>query len=137
VTLSELARLAPSRIIILGGPGAVADAVADQLVAYASDGLSRWAGADRYATAAAVSAAVFPGGADVVFVATGANFPDALAGGPGGGVLGGPILLTGRDSVPQVTLSELARLAPSRIIILGGPGAVADAVADQLATYVS
>ncbi len=98
--------------------------------------VARWSGADRYATAAAVSAAAFPGGADVVFVATGANFPDALAGGPAGGALGGPILLTGKDSVPAATLAEIVRLGPQRIVILGGSAAVSEAVRAQLQALV-
>jgi hypothetical protein len=109
------------------------------LYGHGSDGapsagdVSRWAGADRFATAAAVSASAFPGGADVAFVATGANFPDALAGGPAGGVLGGPILLTDRDTIPQATLDELRRLGPSQVVILGGAAVVTDNVATQLA----
>ncbi|HYM53052.1 MAG TPA: S8 family serine peptidase, partial [Candidatus Dormibacteraeota bacterium] len=43
---------------------------------------ARLAGADRYATAAAVSAASFGAGVPVAYVATGTNFPDALAAGP-------------------------------------------------------
>ena len=96
----------------------------------------RWFGPDRFATAAAVSAAVFPDGADVAFVATGANFPDALAGGPAGGLQHGPILLTGRDTLPQATITELQRLDAENIVVLGGPGAVSAAVANQLQTYL-
>ena len=96
----------------------------------------RWFGPDRFATAAAVSAALFPPGVDVAFVATGANFPDALAGGPAGGIQQGPILLTGRDTLPQATSTELQRLNTARIVLLGGPGAVSDAVANQLQTYL-
>ncbi|HET7668140.1 MAG TPA: glycosyl hydrolase family 18 protein, partial [Mycobacterium sp.] len=42
---------------------------------------TRLAGADRYATAAAISAASFSPGVAVAYLATGATFPDALAGG--------------------------------------------------------
>jgi putative cell wall-binding protein len=132
-TLTELARLGPQTIIVLGGPAVVSDAVIGQLTPFGS--VQRWSGEDRYATAAAVSAAAFPQGATVAFVATGANFPDALAGGPAGGVTGGPILLTGRDSVPTATLTELARLGPQTIVILGGPSAVSDSVLNQLAAF--
>src|SRR3972149_1259626 len=46
---------------------------------------ARLAGRDRYATAAAISAATFAPGVPVVYVATGLDFPDALAGPAGGG----------------------------------------------------
>ncbi|MEW5991619.1 MAG: cell wall-binding repeat-containing protein, partial [Chloroflexota bacterium] len=42
--------------------------------------VNRIAGGDRYATAAYISASTFAPGAPVVYVATGLNFPDALAG---------------------------------------------------------
>lgn len=50
-------------------------------------------GGDRFATAALVATQFFPG-PTVVGIATGANFPDALAGGAYMGMLGGPVLLT-------------------------------------------
>ncbi|HEU0236863.1 MAG TPA: cell wall-binding repeat-containing protein, partial [Candidatus Limnocylindrales bacterium] len=53
----------------------------------------RYAGSDRYATAAAISAAHYAPGVAVAYVATGANFPDALAGAAVAGNLGGPLLL--------------------------------------------
>src|SRR5680860_516169 len=73
----------------------------------------RLAGSNRYATAAAVSAATFAEGVDVAFIATGENFPDALAGGPLAGSRGAPVLLTGRDALPAETAAELDRLEPA------------------------
>ena len=96
---------------------------------------SRLAGGDRYATAAALSQARFGSGASTVFIATGGSFPDALAGSPAAAAANGPILLTARDGLPGPTANELSRLRPSRIVILGGPGVVSDAVAGQLAGY--
>jgi hypothetical protein len=51
------------------------------------------AGGDRYATAVAVSAWRFRSKVPAVYIATGANFPDALAGGPAAARAGGPVLL--------------------------------------------
>jgi putative cell wall-binding protein len=98
---------------------------------------TRLAGSDRYATAAALSQARFGSGASTVFIATGASFPDALAGSPAAAVAGGPILLTARDGLPTATANELARLRPSRIVILGGAGVVSDHVANQLRGHAS
>lgn len=55
-------------------------------------------GGDRFATAALVAEQFFPN-PTVVGVATGWNFPDALAGGALMGMQGGPILLTTPDSL--------------------------------------
>lgn len=92
-------------------------------------------GADRYATAAAISAAHFAPGAPVVFVATGLDFPDALAAGPAAAKLGGPVLLVAQDALPDPTAAELARLAPKRIVVLGGEGAVSANVLTALAAF--
>ncbi len=97
----------------------------------------RLAGSDRFATAAAVSAATFAPGVAVAYVATGENFPDALAGGPLAGVDGAPMLLVARDRVPEATAEELVRLAPARIRVLGGPPAVSDAVVAALEPYTT
>jgi SpoIID/LytB domain protein len=94
-------------------------------------------GADRYATAAAISAATFPQGSDVVYVATGENYPDALAGGPAAATENAPILLVRKDSVPGATQQELGRLQPKRIVILGGTGVVTETVAGWLAGFAS
>jgi len=90
--------------------------------------VSRLAGADRYATAAAISAATFAPGVDVVYLAIGTNFPDALAGAAAAGHKGGPLLLVAGDSLPPATRAELARLKPARIVILGSTSVVSSAV---------
>ncbi|HVM15694.1 MAG TPA: cell wall-binding repeat-containing protein [Egibacteraceae bacterium] len=129
-TAAELRRLQPGRIVVLGGTGAVAEAVAERLGELAP--VERIAGQDRYDTAARISESTFPTGVPVAFVATGADYPDALAGGAAAANRGGPILLVSRDAVPDATVRELRRLQPGRIVVLGGTAAVAEAVAEQL-----
>ena len=72
----------------------------------------RIAGADRYETAAALSRAHFFAGVPVAFVATGRNFPDALAVGPVAGIQGGPVLLTDPNFLPGPTAAR-AGAAPA------------------------
>lgn len=134
-TATELARLRPSRIIVLGGPSAVSDAVVAQLSGYAS--VERWAGADRFATAAQISRASFGGGVSVAYVATGRSFPDALSGGAVAGAARGPILLVEANSIPAVTAAELSRLRPGRIVVLGGEAVVSEGVRAQLAGFAT
>ena len=69
-------------------------------------------------------------------MATGLNFPDALAGAAAAGVLHAPIILVTPSAIPGSSATELDRLNPVRIVILGGTGAVSAAVALQLATYI-
>lgn len=96
-------------------------------------GVIRVWGQDRFESAAAVSRASFDPGLDVVFLATGTNFPDALAGGPLAAHHGAPILLTG-DGLPEATATELARLRPASVVALGGPAAVPAEVLAAAAT---
>ena len=95
-------------------------------------GLTRVAGSDRWATAARVSASSFPGGANDVFIVTGTNWPDALSAGAAAAAVNGPVLPVTARSVPAVVLSELARLDPVRAWVIGGRGAVSDAVLSAL-----
>lgn len=134
-TATELNRLQPGKIVVLGGTGAVSAAVESQLSSYTAGPVTRLAGADRYATAAAISAAHFAPDVPVAFVATGENFPDALAGGPAASALGGPILLTAKTQLPAATAAELTRLRPGKIVVLGGAGAVSAAVVSALDGY--
>ncbi|HEX6054698.1 MAG TPA: cell wall-binding repeat-containing protein, partial [Intrasporangium sp.] len=133
-TINELKRLKPERIVILGGIGSVSSAVEQQLRSYSST-VSRIGGADRYNVAAATSASTFGAGAPIAYIATGGTFPDALAAGPVGGHRGGPVLLTRSDLLVTPTINELKRLKPQRIVILGGPASVSDAVARRLSSY--
>jgi subtilisin family serine protease len=134
-TLNEIKRLKPTTIYVLGGPAVVAETVVQQLKSHDHPTMGstvRLSGADRYATAAAISHAAFAPGVGTVFVATGANFPDALAGAPASAVIGGPLLLVTTTSTPPATRTELSRLKPKRIVILGGPSVVSSTVAAQL-----
>jgi putative cell wall-binding protein len=90
------------------------------------------AGATRYHTAVTASARAFPSGADCVVIATGANWPDALGGGALASAVAGPILLTETGRLPDPVAAEIARLGATRAYVLGGKGAVDDAVFDAL-----
>jgi len=137
-TALELARLRPSVIKVVGGPAIVSDGVLEALRPYATSGnVQRIFGANRYATAAQISADAFAPGAATAYIATGLNFPDALAGVAAAGVTGGPILLATAGALPPDTAGELARLQPGRIVVLGGAGVISDALASQLAAYAT
>ncbi|HET8571769.1 MAG TPA: cell wall-binding repeat-containing protein [Candidatus Limnocylindria bacterium] len=136
-TATELTRLQPTQIYVVGGSGAVSSSVASSLARYSSRPVVRLAGADRYATAAEVSRASFAAGVPAAFVASGTVFADALAGGPAAVAAGGPTLLVKPDGIPAATADELSRLKPAQIYLLGGSGAVSSSVAAALAAYSS
>jgi putative cell wall-binding protein len=130
--------LHPTKIVVLGGTGAVSDAVKGALAGYSAlgaAGVTRLAGSSRYATAAAISAATYKPGVEEVLIATGLNFPDALAGAAVAGKLGDPLLLVTSTAIPAATAAELTRLKPHRITILGGPSVVSSSVSGALSLY--
>jgi hypothetical protein len=125
---TEVARLtggpsAGRTVYLLGGPGALGPAVESQLRS-AGYPVTRYGGADRYETAAAVAAAV-PSPA-VAVEATGTNFPDALAGGAAAARLGGVVVLTAGTTLPAPTKSFLDANPDVRRIAVGGQAAAAD-----------
>lgn len=102
------------------------------------DGVTRIFGANRFATAAAISQHY--GWDDTntiaVYIASGQDYPDALS-------IGltnfgdGPLLLVNPGAIPQATRDELTRLQPCFIDVLGGTGAVSLTVFNQLKTYAN
>jgi putative cell wall-binding protein len=114
-------------VLAVAGPASTAGAAHQQ----------RIAGADRYATAAQVSASRFAPGVPVAYVVTGLRFPDALAAGVAAGVRSGPVLLTETSRVPAATSQELQRLRPGRIVVVGGTGSVSESVVQQLRSHTS
>lgn len=84
-------------------------------------------GADRYATSVAVSKQAFTA-APAVVLASGEGYADALSGTGLAGAKNGPLLLTGRSSLPSTVKGELTRLAPATVYIMGGTQVVTAAV---------
>jgi putative cell wall-binding protein len=131
-TATALSSGKPTKVVILGGVAVIDPAVLVQIKALLIPGatMERWAGADRYATAAAISLKTYPQGATTAYLASGASYPDALAGAPVAAHAGAPLLLTSRDCIPASTFAELTRLGATNIVVLGGTAAVSDAAAN-------
>lgn len=87
---------------------------------------SRLAGSDRYETAVKISQK-WPS-ATRVYIANGLDYPDALSAGPAAAHFNAPLLLTDPASIPDVVITELKRLKPNEIVIVGGTGVVNSAV---------
>lgn len=125
-----LAQLGDPEVTVLGGTGAVSQAVADQL-----GSTDRLAGKDRYATSVKVAerfgyseAAAAP----EVYVATGTDYPDALAGSALAASQGVPVMLSKPHDLPTVVLDAMIAMSPAHVTILGGKAALDDAVEAEL-----
>lgn len=126
-TRDALTRLAPSQIVVVGGPSAVGPSVLETLRGYAPQ-VQRVAGAHRYATAAAVATHGRAARGGRVYVASGEEYADALAAGARAGADGSPVLLVRPDRVPEETAGALRELAPRQVVVVGGEAAVGDGV---------
>ena len=133
---TELQRLNPDRIVVLGGVNAVSNNVQTALDEFTAGAVIRLSGPDRFATSAAISEANFAANAPVVYIANAYNFPDALSGAPVAGLDGAPVLLVPTEGIPAAIQTELKRLQPGRIVVLGGAQAVSTASANLLSSYI-
>jgi putative cell wall-binding protein len=135
--MTEIRRLDATDAIILGGPGAVSPAVETALAAeLGAASVRRLGGPTRYETAELIARAVasapesrFEGTA---FVATGLNFPDALAGSPLAAAGHWPILLAPETGMTPSTLATMSDIGVTDVLILGGTGVVSSAIETAL-----
>lgn len=140
---TELERLRPSHIYIVGGTGVISKAVEDWMWTLPSRPfVERIAGANRYETSLAVVRAVWgepaPGGVSESTIVTGRNYPDSLAASAATttvwrGSQGPLILVDGRaSSTPTAVRKLLDKYSTIETRVVGGSGAVSDAIMRQL-----
>lgn len=122
--VAELQRLAPAEVVIVGGPAIISDSVEQQVRAL---GLTtrRVFGTDRYATSRALIAAFAPA-SDLLYVATGRTYPDALAAAAAAGAAAAPVLLVdgAAATLDAPTAALIAARGVRTAVIAGGVGAV-------------
>lgn len=92
------------------------------------------AGSDAYETSQLLARDAFAN-PDVVALASGERFPDALSGGAHAARLGIPLLLTTAEQLPAPVDAYLSEVRASRIFIYGGPAAISDGVAADAARH--
>lgn len=135
--IKRLKGLGVTKSYVVGGDPVVGSGARAELKSLLGSTPIRVEGSDRYGTSYAVSektrslrASGATGG--TAFVATGLNFPDALAASSIAAATTGPIVLTSTNSLPSSTLKALSNLKPSKIVVCGGPSAVGSAVESKL-----
>lgn len=129
-----LEKLKPLSVIMLGGEGALSSQVEQEikeaLYWVKDEDIQRIAGKDRYETAALI-AREFPREGKIA-LSTGDNFPDALSLAAAAASQGAPLLLTGKDHLPEATAKLLQDLLPRGLYIAGGEGAISAEVVNQI-----
>lgn len=127
----------PSQIYIIGGTGAVSDAVVSQLKAAAPGvGVTRVSGSDRYGTSTAILDQFFKSrSVSTVLIATGRDYPDALTAAAAGGALKAPVLLVdgAKDqSVTGAAATFLSSKKPAKVVLVGGDGVISSTLEASL-----
>lgn len=117
-------------LIIAGGTPSVSGGVADELESLLGAEPQRIAGSDRYETNRELAATAKQGPQAEVLLASGLNFPDALAG-AAVAANAGPLLLARTGCVPGDTVAAIYdEYLPETLVVLGGTPTLSDAVAD-------
>lgn len=129
---TEIERMQPITIKVLGGDAAVSPGARAELADLAAT-VEVVAGVDRYETASLVSLQSWAEGAETVYVASGQSAPDALGAAAAAAEEGAPLLLVRQGGLPGVTSTELERLAPQHVVVVGGVAAVSEGVLTELA----
>lgn len=142
-TVEALGRLNPTKVVLIGGTDILSsDLVTQVKQAAPAAAVERYAGVDRYGTSAVVIDKVTgkkavadnpttPAneavtGSTIAFLATGLNFPDALAGVPAANKVNAPLALTQPRCLPLSVKTQLDRLSLAEVVRLGGRDVLAD-----------
>lgn len=131
-TIDALRRLNPgTKVKLVGGSDVLSNAVMLRAkeVAPAAE-MVRYAGADRYATGVEVAkhvTATNPASVATIFLATGLNYPDALAGVPAAHKANAPLLLSQPNCLPpSVSALEKTMTGLKTVVRLGSSAVLGD-----------
>ena len=119
-------------VYLLGGSGVVSDDIITNLRAAGFSNFKRLGGSNRYETNRIINSNLGAQKGTPVIIANGMDFADALSISSISGIKNMPIYLTAKGSIDSKTLSEIKGIAPSKIYIVGGTGAVSSGIESTL-----
>lgn len=135
---TELARLDPAKIIVVGSSTFVSRRVLNRLRNITEGPVSREAGRNKAHTSAVISKRHYSPGAGIAYIVNGASgLAHALAATPTAAKLGGPILLVKRKRIPEPVRTELARLDPDKIVVVGDSSFVSNRLVNRLENFTT
>ncbi|MCT2043674.1 cell wall-binding repeat-containing protein [Pseudoclavibacter alba] len=128
---TELQRLKPSKIVIIGSESAVSGTVFNQVQAAVSSAkVTRVGGDNRHDTARLIARTWFPT-AKRAYIASGWNFPDAISAAAAGARTGTPVLLTHESGLANETISALRAANPTGVTLIGSAAALPQHISDK------
>lgn len=134
---TEIERLKASDIVIVGGLNSIQSEVEKELKAYDSD-IERIAGTDRYETSARVAKSItdIVGKKGKAIIASGEDFPDALAIGPYAAQEGYPILLVKKENIDESVKKAITNLNVVDVYIVGGENTISKKLEKELPNLI-
>lgn len=135
---AELTRLRPHSIVMVGGTQAISSAAEARLATVpgldmvaGEPNISRVEGVDRFQTSIAIGDSVFAppaANATIAYIATGANFPDAISAAAAAGYTNAPLLLVdgSQNSVSSQAAAALTGWGVKTLVVVGGSSAISD-----------
>nr|WP_228509288.1 cell wall-binding repeat-containing protein [Herbiconiux sp. VKM Ac-1786] len=117
-TLQLFAAKGTTKAAIAGGGFSVSTGIEASLKG-AGLTVQRLQGDDRFGTSQAVNRSAFTT-SGTVYLATGYNFPDALAGGVLAGATKAPLYIVPRDCIPRAVIADIGALKATKVVLLGG-----------------
>lgn len=100
--------------------------------------IQRLSGNDRYDTMGEIVEEAYPNNSSgTVIVASGDNFPDALASSGLSGLADAPVILTNSYRLSARADGQISRLNPNKVVVIGGKSAVSDGVINQIEKRVA
>ncbi len=128
-TARQIKLLEPDEVIVVAEASRITPSVIAQISAVTDAPITRVRSTDQYDLAAGLAGQWSQ--SSVVYVASGQEPADALAGGAAAAHDDAPLLLSTDRAMPASTQQELARLQPREVVLLGGTARIpASAVQD-------
>ncbi len=133
-TTSAINYLGASKALVIGGKTTVQDNVYKAVLATRISKIERLAAANRYDTAALVAQRLWAlkGAPRTAYIANGEKFADGLSVGSVAAARGEPVLLVRPDFVPISVTDTLEMVGAQKVVVVGGPASVSEAVAGSL-----
>lgn len=123
-----------SLINIAGGEKSVSESTKANIKKISNATVNRMGGADRYETS--ILLAKYSGAKEVVVVASGENFADALVAAPFSAKQKGAILLTNKDKLGQNAEQFIKDTKFNKSYVIGGEKSVSEDVINQLTSII-
>jgi N-acetylmuramoyl-L-alanine amidase len=125
---TEFTRLSVKNVYIIGGTGAVSQNVENSIRALGIN-VIRLGGIDRYKTSLLIAKEL--GASTKVAIASGEDFPDAVSVAAPAALTSMPILLSSKNTIDNEIKQFITSTNRDVVYVIGGSGAISDAVLNQ------